>query len=329
MARVKMAVIGCGFISTSVHLPSLTEIPDVEVVAVCDVVEEKARKTAEQFKVEKYYTDYHKVLEMPEVDAVLIATPPLTHKDQVINAARAGKHVFVEKPITTNVKDAKEVVDAIKKAGVKCMVGFCLRFHSMFKHVKELIDSGRLGRPVNIWRVCVWPLPPAPWLKDKTISGGMLVENAVHAFDAFRWFAGDVDTVYAKVMTVQSGITIEDNASVVCIHKEGTISTLIQSWSGTHSWDSWGVVGEKGTVAVEGYLSGVMKIRIADGPYEQLRMEEDWKLMYKRELEYFIKCIIEDKRPEINEVEGLRALEIAEAALRSSAEGRPIKLPLE
>jgi len=326
-----MAVIGCGNIANYAHLPNLLKTGQ-KLVATCDIVEEKAKQAAEKFKADRFYTDYRKVLELKDLDAVIIATPPDTHKEIAVDAVRTNKHVFLEKPLAANLEDAYEIYSQWKRSNVKFAVGFCLRHHGMFKYAKELVENNTVGEPVALWRIAIGTaigvLPPMGWLTDRERSGGMVVENSIHMIDAFRWFAGDIASALAQYKTERIGINIEDNAYIVFTHRNNAFSSILQSWTATHTHESWGIVGKQGTVSVKGYVLGTMEVSSRSRGLEEVKIEEDPIVMYEKEMEDFVKSILEDKPVFATPLEGLKAMEAAVAAEKSSKEGKLIKLPL-
>ncbi|MEM4168888.1 MAG: Gfo/Idh/MocA family oxidoreductase [Thermoproteota archaeon] len=331
MKSLKMAVIGCGNIANYAHLPNVLKIGQ-KLVATCDIIEEKARQAAEKFKAEKFFTDYRKVVELKDLDAVIIATPPDTHREIAVEAIKSNKHVFLEKPLAANLDDAYEIYRQWKKSSVKFAVGFCLRHHGMFKHAKALIENNTVGEPVALWRIAIGTamgvLPPMGWLIDKKRSGGMVVENTIHMIDAFRWFAGDITSVSANYKTERKGISIEDNAYIVFTHQNNAFSSVLQSWTATHTYESWGIVGKEGTVSVKGYVIGSMEVSGKGKGLEEVDIREDPIVMYEKEMEDFVKSILEDKPVFATPLEGLKAMEAAVAAEKSSKEGKIVKLPL-
>lgn len=331
MKSLNMAVIGCGNIANYAHLPNLLKTGQ-KLVATCDIVEERAKQAAEKFKADRFYTDYEKVLESKDIDAVIIATPPDTHKEIAVDAVKSNKHVFLEKPLAANLEDAYEIYSQWKRSNVKFAVGFCLRHHGMFKYAKELVENNTVGEPVALWRIAIGTaigvLPPMGWLTDRKRSGGMVVENSIHMIDAFRWFAGDIVSALARYKTERTGINIEDNAYIVFTHRNNAFSSILQSWTATHTYESWGIVGKQGTVSVKGYVLGTMEVSNRGRGLEEVKIEEDPIVMYEKEMEDFVKSILEDKPVFATPLEGLKAMEAAVAAEKSSKEGKLVKLPL-
>jgi predicted dehydrogenase len=331
MKSLNVAVIGCGNIANYAHLPNLLKTRQ-KLLATCDIVEERAKQAADKFKADRFFTDYKKVLELKDLDAVIIATPPDTHKEIAVDAVKSNKHVFLEKPLAANLEDAYEIYIQWKRSNVKFAVGFCLRHHGMFKYAKELVENNTVGEPVALWRIAIGTaigvLPPMGWLTDRKRSGGMVVENSIHMIDAFRWFAGDIVSALAQYKTERIGINIEDNAYIVFTHRNNAFSSILQSWTATHTHESWGIVGKQGTVSVKGYVLGTMEVSSRSRGLEEVKIEEDPIVMYEKEMEDFVKSILEDKPVFATPLEGLKAMEAAVAAEKSSKEGKLIKLPL-
>jgi len=332
MAKIGAAVVGCGNIGTYAHIPNLKALPSVDLLTVCDVIEERAEAASRQFKVGRYDTDFHKIISDKGIGLVAICTPPDTHLEIAGAALEAGKNVFLEKPLAANLQDSVKLYKVARESRAKLMPGFCLRFHGMFTYVKHLIDEGKVGTPVLMWRNAIGAamgvLAPAQWVMQKRRSGGMLVENAMHIFDAFRWFAGEYDSVYAETRTVTKGIDIEDTAMVAMRFKSGAYATITQTWAATHSWDTWGVMGMNGTASVDGYIGGPMKVSWRDESLRVVDVKEDALVMYRKELESFVASIQGNTDPEVNVTDALKAMEAATAALQSSDEKKPIRLPL-
>jgi predicted dehydrogenase len=146
MERVGFGVIGAGLFGEN-HAVVYSRLPGVELVAVCDQNEERAREVAERYGARAYYTDYEKVLADPEITAVSIATPDFAHAEIALAAAQVGKHILCEKPLATTVEEAQAIVDAAARAGVKLMVDFHNRVNPPFAAAREQVRSGAIGTP--------------------------------------------------------------------------------------------------------------------------------------------------------------------------------------
>ena len=194
--KLKVAVIGAGRIG-QLHAHNLKfRVPDAELAAVSDVYEPAAKELAEALGIPSFYSDYHNVLADPNVDAIFICSSTDTHSPISIDAARAGKHIFCEKPIDHDLDKIREVLDAVKNSGVKYQVGFNRRFDRNFKRVHEAVMAGTLG-DVHIVKVTSRD-PEAPPISYVKVSGGIFVDMTIHDFDMVRYLSGsEVDEVCA------------------------------------------------------------------------------------------------------------------------------------
>ncbi len=332
MRKLNAAVIGCGNVANFAHLLNLSKMEEVKLIATCDIIEDKAKAAAQKFKAQKFLTDYQDVLGQKDLDLVVVATPPHTHRKIAVDAVKAEKHVFLEKPLATTLEDAHEIYKQARRSKAKFAVGFCLRFHGMFNYAKKLLQDGTIGEPVALWRMAIGTaigvLPPVGWLIDKSKSGGMVVENTIHMIDAFRWFAGDVVSAFAQYKTAKKGIGIEDNAYMIFTHHNGAFSSVLQSWTASHTHESWGIVGREGTVSTRGYVLGPMEVSSRKGAPREVTIKEDPSVMYEMEMRDFIASILNDRPVFASAFEGLKAMEVAVAAEKSSKKGKKINLPL-
>lgn len=191
MGKVKVGVIGAGSIS-DMHLQSYAKNEKAVVLAVCDLNEERAKAQAEKYDVAKVYNDHHKLLEDPEIEAVSICTWNNSHAEIAIDALKAGKHVLVEKPLTTSVEKAEKVEAAVKETGKKLQVGFVRRYDNNVQMLKRFIDNGDFG---EIYYAKASYLRrygnPGGWFADIDRSGGgPLIDLGVHVIDICWYLMG-------------------------------------------------------------------------------------------------------------------------------------------
>ena len=196
--QLGICLIGCGR-AGMIHARNYkNKVPNAHMVACVDAVEAAAKAAAEEMGIDKYYTDYHQILNDPEVDAVVVVAPTDLHKQIVVDCAAAGKHIFCEKPMAMTVEECDEMIEACDKAGVKLQIGFMRRFDASFQEAKRLLDSGAIGDLVQIHSNTRGPSKPRPWMYDIKMSNGILAEVNSHDIDAVRWMAGsDIESVYA------------------------------------------------------------------------------------------------------------------------------------
>lgn len=320
---IEVGIIGLGFMGKT-HLKVLKEIENAKVTAIMDINEKIARKIAEENKIPKYYTNFNDMIEKSKVDAIIIATPPNTHAKYAIESLKSGKHILLEKPMATNLKEAMEIYREARNKSQIFMIGYSLRFHSIYIKTHQLMKE-ILGEPVSMWHAAFGRIPSTPWIGNKQISGGMINENGVHILYIFHWYGKPIREVYASTLTTNSKVTIEDNAAIILKHEDNSISTFIQSWSSTHPWRRWGFTCRNGTITIDGYLEGKIT-------YSTKNMKNEIKIpieiyeMYLKEDKHFIQCLIKDQKPIVNEEDGLKIQKIVDAIYKSAIQGKPVKI---
>jgi len=203
--KIRVGIIGAGGIANNAHIPGYVKLPDVEVFAVCDVDEARAKKTAEQFNIPHVFTDYRKLCAVDEIQAVSVCTPNYLHKDPTILALRSGKHVLCEKPLAMNSREGEAMVKAAKETGCKLQVGFNLRFDANAVAIKKLVDAGALGdvyyartqalrrRGIPHWGV---------FGQKHLQGGGPLIDIGVHILDLTLHMIGFPKPVSVSGMAV-------------------------------------------------------------------------------------------------------------------------------
>ena len=331
MGGVGVAVVGCGFIS-GVHLSGWRRIRGVELVAVADLIEGRAKYAAERYRVPHYYTDYSRVIEMEEVDVVDVCTPTYTHAEISIAAMKSGKHVLVEKPIALRLKEADEMIGTAKREGVKFMVAHCLRFWPEYVAAKRVVEEGSIGEPriARAYRLSGFP-EWAPWHRDARLGGGVFVDMSIHDVDFLRWVMGEVERVYARggVLSTPDS-TAYDYVHAVLRFESGAIAYVEGSWiqpRGFPFTTYLEIVGTKGMLTVDNHTTAALKVyRPGAPPIDYTPVRED---AYYREIRHFYECVVKDEEPAVTGEEARRTLEVVLAAVKSVKEGKPVKLPLE
>lgn len=351
MEKIKIGVIGSGGIFRSLHAPYYEMTDLAEIVAVADVNESSAREVAARFNADTY-TDYRELLERRDVDAVDVCTHPAPHRDIAVDAANAGKHILIEKPMCRTVAEADQMIEAAREAGVVLQIAYMIRFNPVYQKLKELLDEGILGE-LHMAYCCQvgWFPPRHPWLFIREQSGGMLVEQAIHNLDAWLWLYGDVKDVFATTSHVPLGGTypepdkaVENNAVLMVSFKKGGTGMLIKSWAAEIGHGGEGVVGSKGSATISGgeirWKTHDMKEAESfrpevpdDDTYRTISPEQRqrryWSYASKgASIEHWLKCIVGEEKPTTSGEVGRAGIEIAEAAYISSEKGEKVTLPL-
>ncbi|NHJ13276.1 MAG: gfo/Idh/MocA family oxidoreductase [Candidatus Thorarchaeota archaeon] len=237
--RIGVGLIGTGNIGRA-HLTGLTALMDTklinaEIAAICDTDSESLQQTSELFNVPRTYEDFNNLVADKSVDLVYICTPTIQHIDMVKAAANLEKNIFCEKPLAHSCVQARDMYAATSDAGVKAGVGLVMRYNQFLIHAKRLLKNNDFGPPklAHIRDDQHYPIDHgyySQWRGDRSIAGGgTLIEHSIHDIDIFRWFFGEVSSVFAKV-GFYSGREIEDLASLIITHENGAVSTLDSIW---------------------------------------------------------------------------------------------------
>jgi myo-inositol 2-dehydrogenase/D-chiro-inositol 1-dehydrogenase len=314
---VRIALIGAGRIAR-VHANAYKTVSGGKLVACADVILPSAQALGEDFGLD-VHQDYNEMLARPDIDAVIIATPNGLHAEQMLAAARAGKHVFCQKPIALTLEDADRMIAVAEETGIIFQVGFMLRFTPPLPHVKELIDSGALGEVIAIQGSIFGWEPSNEWFYIKEQGGGVILDTMIHFADMIRWLAGDVKQVYADggayVLGGAKKHHSPDNASVMLRHAGGAVSNLYVTWTSGYGNFFFEVYGTKGSVSVnllEKQVSSVfLKSAAGSTPAGWSYPDLVWPYGYAGEQQYFVDQIHGAAQPgQATGADGRAALEI-------------------
>ena len=332
-SKIRVGLIGAGRIGT-LHIEHLAQnIPAVELTTICSLNCSNIKSLAQQFNVPKVTTDYNTLLADPEIDAVLVTTPTNTHVKISQAAAKAGKHIFCEKPIALDLDQIDETLAIVEETGVKFQVGFNRRFDASFKRVREAVASGEIGEP-HIMRITSRDPAPPP-IEYVKVSGGIFLDMTIHDFDMARYLIGEeVVEVYAA-----GGVRVDpkigeagdiDTTVITLRFQNGVIGTIDNSREAVYGYDQRvEVFGSNGMVTAANpltdtvTLSGSEGSRAASPPYFFV---ERYKQAFLSELQAFFTCIQEDTLPAVTGADGRAPVLIGFAALKSLRENRPVRL---
>jgi len=330
---IKVGVIGAGRIG-KIHAANLANrIPGVEVVAIADPNLDAAKDLAEQLHVSAYYKDYRKILDDKSIDAVAICSSTDTHARFMTEAAEAGKHIFCEKPVDHSLEKIDKALAAVKKAGVKCQIGFNRRFDPNFKKVRQMVNEGKVGE-VQILRITSRDPAPPPVSYVK-VSGGMFLDMTIHDFDMARYLSGsEVVEVFAA-----GGVMVDpeigeagdiDTAVITLKFANGAIGTIDNCRKAVYGYDQRvEVFGSKGMVAVANNTANSSVYSNEEGVVSEKPLNfflERYMDSFIAEMTDFIEAVREDKPTPVNALDGRKPVVIAMAANKSLRENRPVKL---
>ena len=332
--KLRVAVIGAGRIG-KLHANNLkTRVPGAELVAVSDVYEPAAKELAETLAIPYFTNDYKKVLADPDVDAVFICSSTDTHSPISIEAARAGKHIFCEKPIDHDLDKIREVLDEVKKAGVKYQVGFNRRFDRNFKRVHEAVKSGALG-DVQIVKVTSRD-PEAPPISYVKVSGGIFVDMTIHDFDMVRYLSGseveEVSAFGACLVNPEIGKAGDVDTCVIMLKfANGALGVIDNSRQAVYGYDQRvEVFGSKGCITADNETPNNTTLYTADGVTSEKPLWfflERYNDAYINEECEFVEACLNGTETPVGAFDGLQPVLIAIAAKESCEKGGvPVKV---
>lgn len=315
---LRIGFVGAGGIARA-HAERLAKIDQVKITAVLDIDQTRAQQLADTHRA-KACASMRQLLR--NSDAVYVCTPPFARLKEMVACARAGKHIFAEKPLCLTMSEARKIARAIEKAGVRFMVGYVLHYWPNFKAVRQTVASGELGDLQVCWCNRMGLGPRGGWIEDPSKSGGMTVEFNSHDIDWLRWVGGPARAVYGKTRTIP-GDGIERNVWAILSFDQG-IGILGSSWSAPISFSAFGAICSKGMVLcgpdgkVRKRLTGGEETEVPLAPVEDSLLEED---------RHFVESVLAGENPLIGMAEALGALEISLAIQKSSASGKVVSLP--
>jgi predicted dehydrogenase len=358
MSKVRVGMISYDHIHAEFRSRALSEMPhDVHIVAIAEADEVRGEAAVRKFGG-TYYKDYRDLLTRDDLDLVFIHSANNTHKQIVLDTVAAGKHVFCEKPLANTVLDAEEMVDAVKRAGLRHAVGFCSRFIPEAERAKEIIGAGMLGRLLSAKAViglagieeigC--PDYMADWMTDPVRGGGgALIDEGAHAFDLLHWLAGDIRSVCCTTANLNKPhLQVEDNAITLIQFENGALGSLSTLWSLNIDIGMRNVLefyGTEGTLFVEltsknpkvslytertaetslrGWFDPYLKPAKSE-PHDYLSWPTHSR-HYKREVTHLIGCFKDGEPFRATFEDGLKVVRVTEAAYRSAEERRFVDL---
>ena len=331
---VNVGIIGAGRIG-KVHVESIcTQVKDAKVKMLADpFMNDETAKWAKDMGVEAVTKDYKEILADPEIDAVLICSSTDTHSPISVEAIKAGKHVFCEKPIDHDVAKIKEVIDALKDSNVKYQVGFNRRFDHNFEAVQKAVADGKIGDTHIIKITSRDPEPPcADYVK---VSGGIFLDMTIHDFDMVRFLAGcDAEEVYvqaANLVDPEIGKAGDVDTAIITLKMEnGALAVIDNSRQAVYGYDQRAeVFGSKGMVAIKNDSDSTAVISNEDGvtgEKPQFFFLERYMDAYGKEMVQFIDAIENDTETPLGVEDGLKPVLMGLAAKKSVEEGRPVKI---
>lgn len=340
--KLGFALIGCGLVGPA-HARSLRELTDADLKVACSRTESKLASFADEYQLD-YTTDYDQILERDDIDVVDITTPPWSHEELVTKAAKAGKHVVLEKPIATSIEEAERLTKTCADHGVKLAIIFQNRWRRSYALVKRSVDNGDLGDLLLGDTYVKWFRPQSYYDGDAWRGthdgegGGALINQGIHNIDSLQWIMGPIDWLFGQVTTTpHHDIEVEDLGVAQLRFKNGAMG-VIEAGTGLKPGlpDKLEIHGTKGVVVIEG---GAVKTWDVEGMDETAMKEEaeeptgsgssdpmafpiSW---HKQQLQDMIDAIAEDRPPAVDGNEGTKALRIVLSIYESSKQQQIVR----
>ncbi|MBQ2775053.1 MAG: inositol 2-dehydrogenase [Clostridia bacterium] len=331
MKQLNIGIIGAGRIG-SLHAKSITyNVPSARVIGITDVRKDGLEALAQELSIPKVYDDYKQMLADSEVDAVLVCSSTDTHADIAIEAAKAGKHIFCEKPVDLTPEKVKAVIKAVDEAGVKLQVGFNRRFDHNFSNVKAMVADDKIGE-VHIVKITSRDPAPPP-AEYSAVSGGMFLDMTIHDFDMARFLSGsEVTEVYANATCLVDPAIGEagdvDTAVISLKFANGAIGVIDNSRRAAYGYDQRvEVFGSKGAAVASNDTPTNVKFMGEDGVVSDKPLYfflERYMQSFRDEMLQFVDAVNNDTATPTTGEDGLNSLLVALAAKKSVALGRPV-----
>jgi predicted dehydrogenase len=325
LKQINLGIIGFG-IEGKVMLRNSLRLKGARIEAVADL-SEKARSAAKKSGVKNVYEKYEDLLKDDKIDGVIIGLPNFLHQEAAVKSAEAGKHILLEKPLARNVEEGEKILSAVKKNGVKLMIGFNMRFNPVLSRIHDQIANGFYGEvqiaeatnisggPFSPRSDSIGPVRvPSWWLDKELVGGGALLDLGSHVIDLLIWYFGEVDSVSSYLKYVFR-TDLEDAATCILKFKNGTVGTVKVGWFS------------------KGYIESLQVCGTAKNTLVQLAPNSTSSILWKGivgkfgltknsprylELQHFVSCLQKDEQPQPSGEEGLRSLQAISSAYRNA-----------
>lgn len=337
--KIKWGVIGCGGIADRRTLPGMMLADNAELVAVMDANLEVANKVKDKYNAKYAFDKFEDVLALDEIQAVYIASPVFCHKEQAVAAAKAKKHILIEKPMALTSEESQEIADCCKAEGVKLGVGLMMRFHGYHQEMKKLVAAGKLGNIVSMrgQLTCWYPDIPNNWRQNKALSGGgALMDMGIHCIDLLQYITGlKAEEVTGFAHTQTFSYNADDSAAIVMKMNNGALAMVDANFNipDAAAKCKLEIYGTKGSIMAEGTISqieaGEVSVLISDdslgydasqnrNELTPVKLDVELGNMYTKEITSFGNAIANDTEPEITAEDAILVQRICEAAYKSS-----------
>ncbi len=337
MPNINKGIIGTGEFAKKYYFPAFAKHNNVKIAAVANRTPQKGYQIAEKYGIEQVFTGesgWEKIIESNSIHAIAICTPNNLHAEIAIAAAKEGKHILVEKPIAISSAEAKQMIQAAKENNVILMTAFPQRFMPAFQEAKKILNSGYLGKIKKIEFTFGHSGPEnwssqGNWYFDKKQSGGgVLIDLASHQIDTVLWLVEkSITEVFSTRSTLEKDIEVEDNATLEIKFEDEEFAVLHSSWTlKPNPANDLLVQCEKGTLEIK---NNTLKVATNSKPSTYHDLPSIGHLAKKIAMDtllaHFIESIVNNRKPLITGVDGLRSLEVVLAAYQSATNGNLVK----
>ncbi|MEM1584009.1 MAG: Gfo/Idh/MocA family oxidoreductase [Nitrososphaerota archaeon] len=316
---MEVGVVGVGFWGRN-HVRVFSEIPYVKVEAICDINYERAKEVATKYNIENYYSSIDEMLRKHNLEAVSICTPSVSHAELTVKCLESGVNVFVEKPLASTLRECLMIIDTAKSCKKIIMTGFIERFNPSVRKAKQLLGSGEIGDVImsHSRRIGWWP--------ERIGDVGVVKDTAIHDIDLARYiFEYDPSQVYARGGR-QKHSTAEDHVQAILSFRDDNKTAFIEAnWLTPRKKREMYITGSSGVMTIQ-FLTQQLVIERADIVLEPILKYEE---PLKNELAYFTDCLINKRKPVPDEIDGAKAIAIAEAILESIQKNKSVEPELE
>lgn len=324
---MKIGIMSFAHMHAYSYANGLTRLPNVELVGIFDDNIDRGIEAAETYHT-THYSDQAGFLAL-DMDAVIVCSENNRHKEMVLNAAKAKKHILCEKPIATNLADAEKMIQACKDHNVILQIAYPVRFSSPIQQLKEMIYNDELGE-IIAFRTTNRGQNPGGWFIDeKQSGGGAVLDHTVHMVDIMRWYLNEeISEVEAIVDSYFHEIDIDDAGLLTFKFANGVVASHDASWSRFTEYPSWGdatieVIGTKQTVKVDVFQEHLRMFTNERKSLEYVFWGNDMDFGL---IQDFVNCVKEGREPLITGYDGLKSLEVSLAAYESSKLNKTIHL---
>lgn len=318
---INLGIIGLGGISQWLHINNARESGKFYIKAAADIRPDDG--TAQRLGIPNYYTDYKELLKDEEIDAVLVATPHHLHEEHCVAAFKAGKHVILEKPISRNLQEARNIMQAAKESGKIAMLAFCERFDPVHWDIKKRLEKGELGQLLSA-RIDHYqnfnPPTTSWWRSADMVGGGAVIGSGVHRLDLLRWYFGEPVKVYASAVDMPERLEAEACVHAVITFDSGVIANFSINWAtyGYLYYEGLSISGKDGMlVRTNEYYMGHKTVD--NGALKPIGAPPI-PSMYQ----HFAECIENNKQPITSFEEGYKSLRLVRAIYKSIETGQII-----